>query len=554
VDVERIKLSRAVELKLEGGILRASREGNGYFIEFKGRRLGPFRSLSQVDPLEAAAELNGLNPNNLELSNLSSETVEGWSVKPLDVFRLKHLFAEDEQPLSLDELGEILGVTVRRDNINKKITFLGMLSAYTEDSQFNLSFRGPSSTGKSYVVLEIASYFPEEDVIIISYSSPTAFFHESGKWDEEKKAIVVDLERKILIFLDQPHDQLLQRLRPLLSHDRKELIVKITDKSERKGLRTKNVILKGFPSVIFCTGSLRIDEQEQTRHIILSPEITQEKLREALLLKTMKKANPKAFKEFLSQHPEREMLRRRVWKIKNANIKNVIIRDYEKLMSRFISKYSKLKPRHMRDIERLISIIQALALLNLWNREMDEEGNIYANEEDIEDGFKLYDEIAEAQELGIPPYLYDLYNDVIVSLHHEKSSSAGRSVGITRKEILKKYSEVYGRTLPESLLRREILPALENCGLIYQEPDPEDRRRVLIYCTPPSQPLYSENRGERSGGDGNRGTEGGVRIIVVCEECLNQVKHRGFTKLNRIGICELCGKLGNISVVELIQQ
>jgi len=42
-----------------------------------------------------------------------------------------------------------------------------------------------------------------------------------------------------------------------LSHDRKELLYKITDRREKKGLRTKNVIIRGFPSVIFCTGSLK---------------------------------------------------------------------------------------------------------------------------------------------------------------------------------------------------------------------------------------------------------------------------------------------------------
>jgi len=75
----------------------------------------------------------------------------------------------------------------------------------------------------------------------IAYSSPTAFFHDKGTWDEEKEMITINLENKILIFLDQPHNQLLERLRPLLSHDQKELSYKITDKREKLGLRTKNV-------------------------------------------------------------------------------------------------------------------------------------------------------------------------------------------------------------------------------------------------------------------------------------------------------------------------
>jgi hypothetical protein len=446
-----------------------------------------FKSSHEIDPAKVAEQLD---------------------VEPVEVLKVKLKIGREEatQPITLERLNEILGTTVKRDDANKLLVFLCMLSAYTEDSQFNISFRAPSSTGKSYIPLEVASYFPSEDLILLGYSSPTAFFHDQGEWDAEANVLVINLDRKILIFLDQPHDQLLQRLRPLLSHDRKELVVKITDKSEKRGLRTKTVILRGFPSVIFCTGSLKIDEQEQTRHIILSPEMSQEKLRESLYLKGMRRGNPKAFQDYLKQHPEREVLRRRVVEIKNAKIKSIIIRNYEGLVKRFEEKYPKIKPRHTRDIERLISIIQALALLNLWHRERDEEGNVYVNSEDVEIGFSLYDEIAEAQDLGIPPFLYQLYHEVIQPTFIEKNKQIFERmgsekrceyefIGLRRDEILKQYFEIYNRPLPAWQLKQEILPALENAGLIYQERDQNDKRRTLVFCTtPPSHSTYLAKR------------------------------------------------------------
>jgi len=42
------------------------------------------------------------------------------------------------------------------------------------------------------------------------------------------------LERKLLIFLEQPHFKLNERLRPMLSHDDKRLVYKITDEYIRK--------------------------------------------------------------------------------------------------------------------------------------------------------------------------------------------------------------------------------------------------------------------------------------------------------------------------------
>ena len=71
-----------------------------------------------------------------------------------------------------------LGSTVKHDDANKVITFLGMLLTYTEEDQINIGFLAESSTGKSYIPLEISQYFPVEDVMETGYASPTAFFHD----------------------------------------------------------------------------------------------------------------------------------------------------------------------------------------------------------------------------------------------------------------------------------------------------------------------------------------------------------------------------------------
>ena len=100
---------------------------------------------------------------------------------------------------------------------------------------------GESSGGKTYNTLEVLAYF--RDVVLrIATASPTAFFHDNGKWDKEAHVLTVDLRQKILVFLDQPHYSLLERLRPLMSHDQRELLYKITDKSAKGTMRTKNVI------------------------------------------------------------------------------------------------------------------------------------------------------------------------------------------------------------------------------------------------------------------------------------------------------------------------
>lgn len=451
-----------------------------------------------------------------------AELCKGDNSIKLDRIGSKFIFYKDDavnKPLKIEDLISILSTTVKRDDTNKVITFLSMLTAYTEDSQCNVSFRAPSSTGKSHIPLETSSYFPEEDLKIIAYSSPTSFYHDNGTWDDERKVMIVDLERKILIFLDQPHDQLLQRLRTLLSHDKKELLYKITDKREKSGTRTKNVIIRGFPSVIFCTGSLKIDEQEATRSFILSPEIDKEKIKEGIILKALRKGNPNAFREFLGKHPERELLTQRIRLIKQANISYVIVKNYELLSKRFLAKYPKLKSRNQRDIDHIISLITGLALLNFWHREKDIEGVIYANEQDIEDGFNLFDKIAESQELGIAPYVHDVFRQVIKPLFLSKNTTPEANIGLERREISAKYYEIYNKAIPEWSLKQDILTPLESAGLIYQAENPQDKRKMLVFL--PAPPLTSIYPASKDSLQKYIETQGGVKQSgdAVCEFC-----------------------------------
>ncbi len=387
---------------------------------------------------------------------------------------------------TLDSKGiiETLGKTIKRDEENIVITFLGMLSAYTDEEQFNISFNAPSSSGKSYIPTEIAQLFPKEDIMLISYSSPQAFYHEEGYYDKEKNQQLIDLSHKIIIFLDQPNPDLLERLRSLLSHDKKEIVSKITDKNQRGGNRTKTVVLIGFPSVIFCTAGLQINEQELTRFILLSPQITQEKIREAVWEKIKRSSDLSTYQYGLEVDEKRRLLKDRIVAIKKEHITEIIIKNPEVIQQMFSQRIKIYKPRHQRDIGRIISLIKSFALLNIFFR-VREGAAIVVNDDDIKEAFKLWDAISESQELGIPPYIYNLYREIILPAYEQKNSGdeGGAKIGISRQEIVKKHFEVYGRQLSDYQLRKEIIPMLETAGLISQEHDEVDKRKMLVYPT-----------------------------------------------------------------------
>ena len=461
-----------------------------------------------VKELKSAPVVMGVSEGVLEFQTSKSEVknqseqeeplIEEEPEEVIDISQFK--------PMSSQALMDVLGLTIKKDNENKIITFLCLLSAYTESSQFNISFNAPSSTGKSYIPLEISNLFPVRDSMKLGNCSPQAFFHEQGAYDKAKNTITVDLSRKIIIFLDQPHNDLLVRLRALLSHDEKEIQSKITDKNQKGGNKTKTVIIKGFPSVIFCSAGLKIDEQEGTRFLLLSPEISQEKIRQAVIEKIKKETDIDAYKDWLNSNPERKMLKDRILAIKQADVMEINIHSPEKVEEKFLSGNKKLQSRGTRDVGRIISIAKSLALLNLWFRERI-GSTVIANDEDVEGAFKIWDSISESQELNLPPYIFNLYKEVILTIWNEKKQSIPEEMlkesGLTRQEIVQRNYKLNGRLIPDWQLRQDIVPMLENAGLIRQEEDMKDKRKKLIYPTAELNTLPKENNSESGSGVSN---------------------------------------------------
>ena len=399
--------------------------------------------------------------------------------KPIDVSTFEEITTK--------ELATVLDLTIKHDNENKLVTFLCMLSAFTEDSQLNVSFNAPSSTGKTYIPIQVAQYFPDADVRQYGGASPTAFFHDNASFDKEKNCYVTDLERKILIFLEQPNPKLQENLRPLLSHDKKEIPYKITDKNQKGSNRAKNIVIRGFPATIFCSAAMRLDEQEATRAILLSPETSIEKVREGVHMATLRSANKAEFLAEIEASPERQQLKDRVLAIKQEHVDDIVVPDPTSIERRFLSTVQSAKPRHQRDVSHLLSIIKCITLLNVWYRRAD-NGNIVATQSDIDQGFEVWQKINKSQELNLPPYTYEFYKKFILPIYLEKN--AGRNantmtkdndLGVSRKDIIHLHYKLENRLVNEEILRRQILPMLEAAGLITQEKDPYDKRNKLIF-------------------------------------------------------------------------
>jgi len=398
---------------------------------------------------------------------------------------------DPDREIGLEELADILGTTIKFDMGNKVITFLVMLGTYTEEEQTNIIFRAESSTGKSYIPLEIIQYFPEVDIKKVSYASPTSFFHKFGKktqtetLDKDGKKhkhtyYFIDMSKQLYIFKDMPSVKLLERLRSLLSHDEKLMQIQFTNKTERSGFRTQHIIIKGYPTVIFCTATAKVfDMQESTRFFVLSPDIENKKIEEAIRLLAQRKGNRKLFTRNLENNAKRLWLKNRVKNIKTFCVYDVVIPDKEKIAEDFIKSKKHLHPRHMRDFGRLLNLIKYWAILNCEKRklvetieirEKDREGEdippryskiIESNDTDREVGFILYQSICASNEMGISPEVFRIYQKVF-----EKYDDG---TGLTKEQISAGFLRVFHRPLGARRLNKEILPNLLASGLIFDD-------------------------------------------------------------------------------------
>jgi hypothetical protein len=400
--------------------------------------------------------------------------------------RLKELGRETD----VYEICDIFGTVIKRDLSTTAITFLALLLTYTDRNQVVICYKADSSTGKSYIPLEIVMLFPDQqkDVLKLAGASPTSFIHEAnaepvyeeslddkGRPVKHLKLLRVDLERKILIFKDQPDYRLLAKMRSFLSKDEREAIFKITDRTKSGKNRTKTVVLRGYPTVLYCSAKLLGEDQENTRTFILSPEMSQEKLRQAIDLIAEKETDYDLFRRNVVKDPRRQWLCERLAAIKAARIREITLtpEDSGYIKEQFLKRNPYLVPRYTRDFPRLIALAKGHALLNWLHRKTEKPDVIQANRRDVDIALELYAHIAQANELGIPPQLLEWCRKVLVPIWQSGSDVADR------KTVLRKHLEVYHQPLNRHRLEVEFIPSLESANILAPEQDPADRRRVL---------------------------------------------------------------------------
>jgi len=436
-------------------------------------------------------------------------------------YKVGSLLAVD--PQLLDKFMTHLSRTVKRDEVTKNMVFLTGVSAYTRNP-INLFMRGPSSIGKSYNTTQTLRYFAEEDIWYLGGLSPTALVHDYGvlvdrkgeevdfnekpkkdaseedkkRWREKLQhaRYIVDLHHKILVFLEPPHIETYNKLRPILSHDKEEISYKFTDKEAKGRLRTAHVVIKGWPATIFCSTEERYVEDLATRGFTITPEMSSEKYQAAGELTGERKAHPRKFREDLNFTFLQGYFR---WLKHQLESLNVAVPYGQKLAEYYPFTY----PRSMRDFDHLTTLLEISALSQYAQRPVEvvkreepivetqreggkpngkvvmregirpeEEYTILATMKDLEYVLNVWKFAEETTITGLPGHILDFYHEAVEPLAEQMTL-------FDYAQLTEKYNEVSESKKSSDTIRKWV-DYLCDVGWLSKEPDPADKRKVVV--------------------------------------------------------------------------
>jgi len=425
----------------------------------------------------------------------------------------------------IDDTIDVIGKIIKEEDSNIKQILLAMFSAFTNDPQ-NIRILAPSSEGKTYLVTKVMSLFPEKYVIPLANVTPKAIKYclvsgkivenGSGNWQDYDIAInpleeelsktkdkdkqeklkkqiqelkesacdKIDFRNKILIFLDSQSFAAFEELKPVLSHDLKNLKSFSVNKSKSGSIEGKKTLSIGFPTVIYCSAKDEHKKDEaneiNTRFNSISLNSNRKKYRKMLELEAVHSSLPDfIFQEEILNEEEIENIQQKIV----DHIEE--LKENNQILNPFALGISALFPDDAGSRTRQLKILnnntRMLTLLNQNNRPklvVDSEKIPIVTRKDIEDACNLTKEPREIQQ-----YKIKVFNDEIkpaIKQHgHDISLVNGTVSVLTASEILEhvKISQINAR----QKLQETILRPLVDQGFLEETLDPNDRTRYIYY-------------------------------------------------------------------------
>ena len=253
------------------------------------------------------------------------------------------------------------------------------------DNPLAVIVQGPSASGKSYVIEQVAKLFPPEAILSATDITPNALYYQEPG----------ELEHKFVVAGERPrrqNDETAQTTKALREMISAGQLVKVVTISDGEGHRSVTVHQKGPIAYVESTTAPEVFEEDANRCLVLHSDERPEQTGKILAADAKRLSGETRSERREEVREEFQCLHRCL-----APLQVVIP---------FANQLVELFPKEPLEVRRsfghLTSMIKTIALLHQYQRPRDEAGRIVAQPEDYFLARLLLDEVF-GQSLGRKP-------------------------------------------------------------------------------------------------------------------------------------------------------
>jgi hypothetical protein len=428
--------------------------------------------------------------------------------------------------------------TVKCEDVLIRQILLTGLSSYIEEDPINLGILGPTSEGKTYPVEECIKFFSKEDVYKVGSMSAKVLVRDKGilvdknlnpiedkirelknkakrlptnkSHEEEKEQIneeleklykdaktLIDLRGKILVFLEPPQKEVWEILKPILSHDSFEIEFPFVNQTDREGHQTKNVVVRGWPSCIFCSAR---DESNwplwpeiKSRFLITSPNMVSQKYQESTKILSSRYGLPNIIQQqtIISDIEVDQakqcilLIKQKInqLKLKNNNRKISVWIPYLQLLQKELPAN---KGTDVRFVKRIFAFLNIVPIVKLNLRKvlvLEGEISVIADLQDLKEVLSITQNFD-----GLPKFKADFFNEIFYPCFLKKIKPESNAddkeeeiIAVTTRELCDYFKEIHKKPISTDNLKHTYLNQFINDGIIDYTKSKIDIRQNIYY-------------------------------------------------------------------------
>ena len=333
----------------------------------------------------------------------------------------------------------------------------------------------------------------------------------------KRSKTVINLQGKLLVFLEPPHPETWKIIKPILSHDKYYMEHPYVDSKGPGGIHAVRVVTKGWPAVIVCSAKNESQYEYwlevQSRFIVSSPNMVPEKYHEGNKLIGMREGMTDALQQKLIISDTQSLVAKECVRYLINRIKKLCIRKVEEKKNLVWIPFTELlaeslpadKGTDNRLSTRLYTFLKMVAIARSHLRKKLISGNEIMIIADIKEDFHEALHLSQNR-VGIPVFKLEMFENVFISawkkqVEMEEQNDMDIEAGVegaekcslkklingekmlvlTAHQLCEELKTYNGRAMTTANMKRTYLDEFVNAGLIDEEELIDGRKTKVWY-------------------------------------------------------------------------